>query len=504
MGPNIKRGPCFTFLLACMALATLPIPRAACQVPTLGEIIRLEATPTTIDLLDPIPDLVSESGLTAITSNYDVLATKGTAREGVAADGVAKLVIRSNAPSPGTVMFSLADQNSQPLPRFAENGALTDLIGEQVNGTVSARTIQTSHGHQAYALYTAPPRFVRSSVAEDINTDERRVFIKVRFSSGRQTTDLPAVPIKIIRPPVMLVHGLWSDETAWSKFPLASSEDCEDSGRFFACRINYSNLSADHLVVGASAVGGVIRDKLDTFRSARRVAAVQSDVIAHSMGGLIVRALPLCGNASTVFKGCDVAYRTGNNLYQGDIHRLVTIGTPHLGSPLANRLFAYRLTRCDFTPRTLSFWFDYYKKLEIGGAIEDLQVGGSVVKALARSASAFPVHFVVGIASRNDEQLFNGSLLQTLRKCNSKIVLPDIRLALFRSDNDLLVPARSQRNGQSADAVGTTDSAPSLGNTIHSPKLTEGENGFSPPELEFDMLGKKVLQILDMGVFIGL
>jgi hypothetical protein len=54
------------------------------------------------------------------------------------------------------------------------------------------------------------------------------------------------------------------------------------------------------------------------------VAAVQADVVGHSMGGDIVRYMPFLPNFLAL-----------ENYGAGPIHKLITIGTPHLGSPLA-------------------------------------------------------------------------------------------------------------------------------------------------------------------------
>jgi len=59
------------------------------------------------------------------------------------------------------------------------------------------------------------------------------------------------------------------------------------------------------------------------------VAAVQADIVGHSMGGDITRTLPL----QTSFLG-DPSYG------QGSVHKLITIDTPHLGSPLATDILA--------------------------------------------------------------------------------------------------------------------------------------------------------------------
>src|SRR5882724_7381758 len=53
------------------------------------------------------------------------------------------------------------------------------------------------------------------------------------------------------------------------------------------------------------------------------IAAVQADVVAHSMGGVVTRTLPLTAGFFS------------NTFGQGIIHKVISIDVPHLGSPLA-------------------------------------------------------------------------------------------------------------------------------------------------------------------------
>ena len=66
---------------------------------------------------------------------------------------------------------------------------------------------------------------------------------------------------------------------------------------------------------------------IEDFRSQKNAAAAQADVVAHSMGGDVTRTLlNLDGYAGT------------DSFGTGVVHKLITIGTPYLGSPLAVQL----------------------------------------------------------------------------------------------------------------------------------------------------------------------
>jgi len=58
-----------------------------------------------------------------------------------------------------------------------------------------------------------------------------------------------------------------------------------------------------------------------------KVAAIQADIVAHSMGGLIARSV-----------AADSDFLNDDTFRQGAIHKLITLDTPHLGTPLAAEL----------------------------------------------------------------------------------------------------------------------------------------------------------------------
>jgi hypothetical protein len=66
-----------------------------------------------------------------------------------------------------------------------------------------------------------------------------------------------------------------------------------------------------------------------------QVADVQADVVAHSMGGVIIRTL-----AAPPIPSGSYTFYSNDNFGAGDIHKLITIDTPHLGTPVATQLLA--------------------------------------------------------------------------------------------------------------------------------------------------------------------
>jgi pimeloyl-ACP methyl ester carboxylesterase len=450
------------------------------------------------DLLDPVSQLMSGANIItpSTASNISTLATKGISRKGIASDGVAQLVARFNAPSAGRVIFSLTDENGIIASSSADYGSLTDLFGQPLSGIVSIPTFATTQGPKAWARYTAPTHFVRE-LSLDANLSQRTVYLNIRFiPTVGPPQDLSPVPIMVVRPPVMLVHGLWETEGDWANFPLPSSRDCTDSGQHYTCRIDYSDKNSDNLAVIAPIVGLQIRDKILQFRSDKSVAAIQANVIGHSMGGLVPRVLPLCG---TTFKDCSFSYLASTNFNAGDIGRLITIGTPHQGSPLADHLWQNRDTKCCpiFCSTLGSHFAD--RGSPIGPGVENLQPASGALSGLNSTASPFPISFFVGVATANDEQLFNNGLIDAVRSCSKSIIPADVRTGVFGQDSDLIVSVASQRYGLSEGANGTVKYTP----TVHSSGVVwKNQTGFSTDEYHLQRLGNDAVTALDTGVFI--
>ena len=111
-----------------------------------------------------------------------------------------------------------------------------------------------------------------------------------------------------MRPPVILVHGLWDNSATWSGFAPLTTD-----ARFFVREVDYGGLivagitstspafdpsvltdvkqSALGFAYNAPNVLSQIRQYINEFKATNQVAAIQADVVAHSMGGDIVRFL---------------------------------------------------------------------------------------------------------------------------------------------------------------------------------------------------------------------
>ncbi len=351
-------------------------------------------------VLDPVPDLLSGATVSADTS---VLATRGREVEGIAADGVTEIVLRIAA-------TNVRDQFTLTIQDFTsadEVGAL----GNPGDTTFSASTlnvtaVQTSKGPMAFAIYRAPIDFPRAG-GQDAGASSRTVSLQLQPQPNGTATN---TKITILRPPVVLIHGLWSYPSTWNRFaPLFSSSGIDQ--RFFVQTANFSmpvavtssNPTYSNSVLrsaranalgfsfNASTVHSQVRNYIQNFKNGQnpagiQAAAIQGDLVGHSMGGNITRTLPLVAN-----------FGSNDTFGQGVIHKAITIGTPHVGSPLAIDFLqnANTCVRNQFAGRgSIAFATATTAAGTVSGAIGDLQgdgTGGGLSAALQSLRQAGPL-----------------------------------------------------------------------------------------------------------------
>jgi pimeloyl-ACP methyl ester carboxylesterase len=127
-----------------------------------------------------------------------------------------------------------------------------------------------------------------------------------------------SIEVRVVRPPVVLIHGVWSDQSSMGDM----EKFLKNSGQFEVTeRVNYGSTSGDGVVINVPALEqGINHAKAELWKLGIDVERV--DVVAHSMGGLITRYFMEVG--------------TGSGPQAHQVRKLVTLATPHLGSPLAD------------------------------------------------------------------------------------------------------------------------------------------------------------------------
>ena len=447
-----------------------------------------------VALLDPVPDLLSED---RVTTKAAVLAVKGRDVQGVAADGVSEVVIRIPAAQPGEqVTVTVLTDAEPPVPSTSanEDGALGATgATEFTSATVTVTAEGTNRGPMAFAVYRAPLDFPRSSVDDSAKTF-RDVHLRIRHSNGNETT----IPLRIVRPLVALVHGLWDSWNGWDTFaPLVTGPTTVDP-RFTIVRVSYDDpvsIAASRpiypraLLAGArrNALGfefnaphvrGQINRWLEDFKTNRNpakisVASVQADIVAHSMGGNIARMMVL-----------DQNFLSNNTYRQGIIHKLITIDSPHQGTVLARRLLSDPNADCLhqlFAKNRLLIFDRVTLQTNVGvgvdGAIRDLvdqPLSPASDKITNLSPHRLHAATIAGIYTNFDRLDWHPFAIAVRNKpfgCPTTPLAQALTSAgwpaVFSEENDGIVPRTSQWNGLTGgirvDNVVHSSGAQSLG-----------------------------------------
>lgn len=297
-----------------------------------------------MQLVDPVTDNPSTSLLagSVVTDDTNLLGNQNRGRvvTGVAADGTAELVVRIAGAPPNEVLF-LA-----PTP----DGTIAAIGTTEFQSNVY---VDIGPDGTGFALYRAPDDFAQSGTIASSSDTSRNVDLS--FQSPDNPGVIGDTNIKIVRPPVVLIHGLWGVPGDWDPFknnlntilggqlpftlstaaynqklPSISSTVPPLSKPYLLAAQHTANTSSFGLTFAASVVLPQLNNYIDLFKNSKNVAAVQADVVAHSMGGIVTRTMPTY----------PASFYTSQTFGAGPVHKLITIGTPHLGSPLATDMLS--------------------------------------------------------------------------------------------------------------------------------------------------------------------
>ena len=485
--------------------------------------------------LDPVDSGYLNGGSQICGSCTDQMAKGGRVVSSVAADGVTEAVVRIPANHAGeTLNVTVQDENGTACS--GQSGVANDggvfLLGASSGSadcTADVTAVNTtSNGPMAFVVYRSPVNLARSP--DDYNLVLRN--ISVRIQSDDDPNYILEASAFVLRPPVVLVHGLWSQPSDWSSFtPLVN----DPQGRFFVRKVDYysrlvqgvtstypnysllSNRGIRANMMGFNYnyhfVDGKIREFISTFKHINNAAAVQADVVAHSMGGDIVRTMAV-----------EPGYLNDLTYGNGPIHKLITIGTPHLGTPLAtdllpdpilgdpnecvrNILAAKGKRSYGTVTDTSGIW---------NGAVADLEGDGSGRPGYISDALLFfkgkPLPFKMAMisATENINNLSSLNCTSDDDDCNAAAlrgacdyplfgIHDPLAVALTRDNwpgvflgdaSDAVVPLNSQKNGRQDAPIAPFDGV------VHSAGMEE-LNFSGPQELDYPLIPARVVDLLN-------
>ncbi len=396
--------------------------------------------PTAVKVVDPNPRLIGDDG--KIINNVDIAADINVSRGGAVADGVSKLliVIRSSS------ILRLDLEGTGDLGKL-----YTLLMSEEAASTsILAAPQVTGNGESVVVVVFIPP----SSFGANPGA-QRPVDVRIRDNSSPDAGSI-VISLTLERPPVVLVHGLWSKPDVWITGRFGDALVSRGFVRDSIFRADYKSANAQtfdptaNIQTGILSVKLQITDALNNYRS-RSIAATQADVVGHSMGGLMTRSL---------IQQPDYLQR--DNFRRGSVHRLITIGTPHSGSQLSKLLYDNRDVIITFFGAS---YLSVASALSLAGqpidqgAVRDLSTGSVAYSRL--QPTAVKSHAIV--AAWHPDGLASYTALEFL----GVIVARDLNFnldSLFgQPDNDTIVGATSQYGGLTRGGSSTT----LVNSTIH-------------------------------------
>lgn len=196
-----------------------------------------------------------------ISTDINVLSKCGKPVKGVATDGISKLLMRINSGLSGTACYEIISSSS-----FNQG-----VINPAVTSTSPVMGL-----NQAFSFYTAP---------DEIDSTKEFSEVEVEFSFtpevGFGNTSRKQAKFKLVRPPVLLVHGIWSDQNAWD-------ESFYKNDKFITHRADYGSSNADNFSKNFPKIQEFVKKSIKNLKD-KSYAVTKTDVVSHSMGGILSR-----------------------------------------------------------------------------------------------------------------------------------------------------------------------------------------------------------------------
>jgi hypothetical protein len=291
----------------------------------------------------------------------------GSPRVGVSADGASRLALRvrligSATNSFPSLHFSIAGTNQ------AADGLLCSIAGTTWSADAPASIASVNGTNLAVCLYQSPLDFDAASQP-----------VTIRLFNGTNTIATQTILLR--RPPVVLVHDQWSSPDEFGLL-FGSLVDVGMDVSFY----DYRGTSGGGFSNDFAGLYETVADAIASVRQSS-FAASRVDMGGHGAGGVLAR-LHVQRN-----------WAQGDNYRLGDVHKLITIGTPHNGSWLAsvvaglqtNNASAYASLRS--TILSASEASGYFPVVDLSEGVLADEICGSAALAALQSI-AVPSHAI--------------------------------------------------------------------------------------------------------------
>ncbi len=300
---------------------------------------------------------------------------------------VASPVPTATALPQGSLDLVVAETNSagQPYTAIAADEVSTLRLEAHVSGSLTPDDVQwevtsTQVDDPGYleVAYTGKPGV---STRDFLPSFLFPAPFWVRVTASAQTASgvvSDSVDIQVVRPPVILIHGIWSNQGAMTPVQAYLMR----TGQFRVYAVDYGTppkKSEQDMRISVRYLAEGVERALGEFRS-QGIKVSRVDVVAHSMGGVIAR-LFIVGDGQSVSAHPDV------------VRKLITLSTPHGGSIVA----------------------DWYTDLMDNGSVDCYDASGYVPEKVTRNEIRWFMDFVRARADMSADALAFGEAVRQLQ-----------------------------------------------------------------------------------------
>lgn len=398
-------------------------------------------TPSVV-VVNPWPDLVTATG--TIRDDAWMMLPRTRIVRGCAADGASRLVFRIVVPQWMTDHVSvslLPAKCAEGIYGNAElDGSLSNIGSELRMKQVSVKPRIENGVGICGVVYHAPEDFVAEGA------DTTRMLRTIRLAVSARDVDV-WVDIEIVRPPLILVHGIWSSASLFNGFaPITSASSSHP--KFIITRLDYSNQSTKRVdqIIGPYGSGLPVRLEAAVVNSYRDHVALRADVVGHSLGPILMRYMA-ASRLPTFF--------TARNNGMGHVNKLISLDSPHFGSEYCSLLGDVVINNPN-RAELLNYVFTTFILDGVGndpitgGVVDDLRPTSalfSVISFLEYLSLQPRIHTVTGVVTKAQEEA-NNYIIELVDAIGGLDLFENTFSRVFRGEpNDLIVSAYSQRAG---------------------------------------------------------
>ena len=366
-----------------------------------------------------------------IFADYGYGYTKNV--KGVTADGQAAIKIMTD--------YTVDYWTSKDEVDIASSEIQMSINGNNSNSdcTGTHSELQRDAYGYYYFVYQAPADFPQDIVDSEYTVN---INVSLKDKNGKKLA-VGQTDISVIRPPLLLVHGLNDDASCFTRLNMRILAQ-QVYKPFQIQRVDYSDTNKQHFRNNINALVGELDGADGVFMRCLRAGYVSAkvDIVGHSMGGILSRLY-------------------AQEISKEDVNRIITLNTPHSGSQGANLIMNEPIIKA-------AIGNHYNNQFD---AISDLQVNNPAIDNLLngeglRRADGIPVHSICTVVSSlerddipvSDDIIWGASKLFGYIAPRYKTIsveegiisaLNSLLMDLYEGSNDCVVALNSQTGGLS-------------------------------------------------------